>query len=131
MSVGHTSGMIESHSRSRGYWVDIFCLMYTLRPKKQFCIDCVLCDVYVEAVERVEHRHIIINVTKPENTTQMKKALTIQKLLLKEAVEQCVNVMAARRMKGTQLVMKLNRSVWTMQSSPHVYRSSIMIDGNL
>ena len=42
-----------------------------------------------------------------------------------------MNVIVARRMKGTQLVMTLNRSVWTMQSSPHVYRSSIMIDGNL
>ena len=49
---------------------------------------------------------------------------------LKEALEQCVNMMVVRRMKGTQLVMTLNRSVWILQSFPYISCPSIMIDGN-
>jgi hypothetical protein len=59
------------------------------------------------------------------------KALIIKKQPIKEAVEHCVNMTVAGPMKGTQLVMTLNRSVWSLQSSTQVSSSSVMIDGNI
>ena len=38
-----------------------------------------------------------------------------------------MNVMVACRMKGAQIVITLNRTVWAIQRSPHTSRSSIMI----
>ena len=50
--------------------------------------------------------------------------------MIKKAVEQCVNTMVTRLMKGTQLVITFNRSVFSMQHSVHISSSSIMTDGN-
>lgn len=41
-----------------------------------------------------------------------------------------MNTMLARLMKGTQLVITFNRSVFSMQHSVHISSSSIITDGN-
>ena len=41
-----------------------------------------------------------------------------------------MKMMVARRMKDTQLVMTLNIILRTLQSSPHIFLSSIMFDDN-